>query len=420
MSGFHQKISPATEKFPIKPVQPLQISTTKRIDGTLDAASEGAQKVFQEGAVDAASEGAIDVTSEGVVPTRPTRRAKRATWKDGPARSRAAAGVCLLALGQYALTSVQGWSQPPPSITNVGAFSSSNPPKRVMLSALSESSLLQGDWDSVGQDACNSLNLVFSGIFEDDIGSYTITDVQPHLLKAKVKISDADNPTFKQAMNSPQAEQWWNATKVEMETLEGDLDAWELVVKTDEMKNILPCKWAFKLKRFPDGLVKKFKARFCIRGDCQKEGIDYFETWAPVIQWTTVRTMLILATKLGLHSAQADITAAFVHARLKPTDEIYVRQPEGYKRYGPNGEELVLKLKRAVYGLKQSPRYFFNHLKKQLEAQGLKQSAEDPCLFVGDTVIVLIYVDDLLMFSKDDAANSTGCWLPVIYYIVPF
>jgi hypothetical protein len=255
--------------------------------------------------------------------------------------------------------------------------------------------------------ACEGLNLVFSGIFEpdlsDEIGSYTITDVQPHLLKAKVKVSDADNPTFRQAMNSPQAEQWWNATKVEMETLEGDLDAWELVVKTDEMKNILPCKWAFKLKRFPDGLVKKFKGRFCVRGDRQKEGIDYFDTWAPVIQWTTVRTMLILAAKLGLHLAQANITAAFVHARLKPTDEIYVRQPEGYKRYGPNGEELVLKLKRAVYGLKQSPWYFFNHLKKHLEAQGLKQSAEDPCLFVGNTVIVLIYVDDLLMFLKDDS-----------------
>jgi 5'-3' exoribonuclease 2 len=113
--------------------------------------------------------------------------------------------------------------------------------------------------------------------------------------------------------------------------------------------------------------------------------------------------MLILATKLGLKSAQTDITAAFVHSRLKPDKHIYVRQPEGYKRYGPNDEELVLKLKQAVHCLKQSPRYFFKHLKKHLEVQGLVQSSKDPCLFVGSTIIILIYIDDLLMFSKDDS-----------------
>ena len=234
----------------------------------------------------------------------------------------------------------------------------------------------------------------------DDIGLYTITDVQPHLLKAKTH--DANNPSYQQAMNSPQAEKWWEAAKDEMHTLVDELDAWELVVRESWMKNILPCTWAFKLKRFPDDLVIKFKARFCVRGDCQKEGIDYFETWALVVQWMTVRTMLLLATK-GLHSAQADITAAFVHAYLKPTSEIYGRQPAGHIRRGPNGEELVLKLKRAVYGLRQSSRYFFHHLKTVLGAQGLKLSAEDPCLFVGPTLVILIYVDDLLMFSKNEA-----------------
>jgi hypothetical protein len=73
--------------------------------------------------------------------------------------------------------------------------------------------------------------------------------------------------------------------------------------------------WAFKLKRYPDGLAKKFKARFCVRGDRQVEGVDYFETWAPVVQWTTVRSMMILATNQTLCSAQADITAAFVQKK---------------------------------------------------------------------------------------------------------
>ena len=81
----------------------------------------------------------------------------------------------------------------------------------------------------MGRAACEGASTAFVGIFEPDlsnsIGSYTITDVQPHFLKAKVNAHDANNPTFRQAMNSPQAKQWWNATKVEMETLENDLGA---------------------------------------------------------------------------------------------------------------------------------------------------------------------------------------------------
>ena len=71
--------------------------------------------------------------------------------------------------------------------------------------------------------------------------------------------------------------------------------------------NILPSTWAFKLKRFPDGTVKKFKGRFCARGDKKIEGIDFFETYSPVVQWTTIRLMLILECVLGLHSKQGDV-----------------------------------------------------------------------------------------------------------------
>lgn len=112
--------------------------------------------------------------------------------------------------------------------------------------------------------------------------------------------------------------------------------------------------------------------------------------------------MMILAAKLDLQSAQVDITAAFVHADLEGPD-VYVRQPRGHIRVGPNGERLVLKLKKAVYGLKQSPRCFFRHLRHHLEAHGARQSAEDPCLFIGKSIVIVVYVDDLLMFAKDES-----------------
>ena len=97
-------------------------------------------------------------------------------------------------------------------------------------------------------------------------------------------------------------------------TLEGK-DLWIVVERTSDM-NVLPYTWAFKLKRFPDGSAKKFKGRFCACGDKQIQGIDFFETYSPVVQWTTIRLMLILECVLGLVSKQGDVTCAFLHAIL--------------------------------------------------------------------------------------------------------
>ena len=88
--------------------------------------------------------------------------------------------------------------------------------------------------------------------------------------------------------------------------------------------NVLPSTWTFKIKRCPDGRVKKFKARFCTRGDKRKEGIDYFETWAPVVQWSTGQIVMILAIKMKLIAVQSNITAAFIHGWVTKT--IYVHQ----------------------------------------------------------------------------------------------
>ncbi len=89
-----------------------------------------------------------------------------------------------------------------------------------------------------------------------------------------------------------------------------------------QVKNVLPSTWVFKIKCYPDGWVKKFKARCCARGEKQQEGIDYFETWAPVIQWLTVHTVMTLSVKLNLLSVQYNITAVFIHARVPITGTI--------------------------------------------------------------------------------------------------
>ncbi len=97
--------------------------------------------------------------------------------------------------------------------------------------------------------------------------------------------------------------------------------------------HVITSTWALKCNRYPDGLIKKFKARFCARGDQQIEGIDFFETYAPVVQWTTIRLMFILEILLGLKLKQGDITCAFLHADLEPGENIYVDMPLGFSQY---------------------------------------------------------------------------------------
>ena len=104
--------------------------------------------------------------------------------------------------------------------------------------------------------------------------------------------------------------------------------------------------------------------------------------------------------QLKLKTAQVDYTAAFPQAPLD--DEVYVEMPRGFKEPG-----FVYKLQKSLYGLKQSPKNFFEHLKSQLEGIGFEQSNADACLFIKGDCICITYVDDILMFAKDDNIINT-------------
>jgi Reverse transcriptase (RNA-dependent DNA polymerase) len=97
---------------------------------------------------------------------------------------------------------------------------------------------------------------------------------------------------------------------------------------------------------------------------------------------------------MGSVTKQVDYTLAFVQSDLN--EDVYVRMAKGFERPGH-----VYKLKKSLYGLRQSPLNFFQHLKEGLEARGFVQSQFDPCLFIADSVICLCYVDDCLFFAKD-------------------
>ncbi len=164
----------------------------------------------------------------------------------------------------------------------------------------------------------------------------------------------------------------------------------------DEGRPIIDSTWAFKCKRFPDGLVKKLKARFCVRGDVQKQSIDYFDTYSPVVQWTTVHLLLIMPIILKLETKQVDFTFAFVQAKAEPGT--YIEMPKMFEEDG-----YILELNRNLYGQCHAPIKFHKHMRTGgLEQRGFKCSTFNPCLFKSSKVIILSYVDDCILFGREE------------------
>ena len=95
-----------------------------------------------------------------------------------------------------------------------------------------------------------------------------------------------------------------------------NLGSFEMVARP-RGANILQSTWAFKRKRYPYGTLRKYKARFCVRGDQQIEGVDVFDTYTPVVSWITVRLLLVMSLVFGLATQQVDYTNAFCQAPLE-------------------------------------------------------------------------------------------------------
>lgn len=289
-------------------------------------------------------------------------------------------------------------------------------PRQKIRSGWLNDSYLQGlSWNDALQDLRSADLSAYVALdhINFDYDEQTLESMHPMAFSARANAED--NPRWHEAMNGPNRAGYWKAMEVEVDTLYVKKNAW-VEVQRQSWMNVLPSTWAFRCKRFPDGLIRKLKARFCVRGDKQLEGIDYFDTYAPVVSWATVRLMLVLSIILGLATKQVDYTAAFVHADIdrdpnweNMTEEereksgVYIEMPKGFSKPGT-----VLKLQKSLYGLKQAPRNFFLHLKSKLESIGFRSLYDvDPCLFVTDTVICLVYVDDTLFYSpKEEYINQ--------------
>lgn len=165
--------------------------------------------------------------------------------------------------------------------------------------------------------------------------------------------------------------------------------------------NIIGCQWIYKIKRHSDGTMARYKARLVANGNQQTEGIDFQETFSPVIKQPTIRIVLSLAVHYKWPIKQLDVSNAFLHGLLD--EEVYMKQPLGYK--DPQHPSFVCKLSKALYGLRQAPRAWFSAFSGFLLQQGFMQSKSDSSLFISKKdvalTLVLVYVDDILVTGSD-------------------
>ncbi|XP_021831951.1 uncharacterized protein LOC110771896 [Prunus avium] len=162
-------------------------------------------------------------------------------------------------------------------------------------------------------------------------------------------------------------------------------------------RNIVGSKWIYKVKKNPDGSVSRYKARLVVEGFSEEQGLDYNETFSPVVRHTTVRLVLAHATKNHWELHQLDVKNAFLHGDLQ--EEVYMKQPQGFEdAIHPSH---ICKLLKSLYGLKQAPRAWNAKFTSYLPTLGFILSHSDPSLFVKhtgtDIVLLLFYVDDIIV-----------------------
>jgi hypothetical protein len=200
---------------------------------------------------------------------------------------------------------------------------------------------------------------------------------------------------LKEALASPDAHEWMEAMLQEIKALNA-MKTWKLV-PLPRGRRAMPGKWLFKIKTDENGIPARYKARWCARGDQQRHGIDYTETYAAVARSTTFRTCMALCARYGLLCHQMDVITAFLNGEMETGIDVYVVQPYGFEEQG----DLVCHLRKALYGLKQSPRLWYERFTRYLcDILGFTCLHADACLFRKEGIILLLYVDDLLIIAK--------------------
>jgi hypothetical protein len=212
--------------------------------------------------------------------------------------------------------------------------------------------------------------------------------------------SSEDPSTFQEAIDNTEKDKWMETMVEEMESLSKN-KTWELT-KLPKGKKPIGCKWVFKRKEtVSEKEGERFKARLVAKGYSQRHGIDYDEVFSPVFRHTSIRIVLALVADQDLELEQLDVKTVFLHGNLE--EEIFMVQPEGFKK--PGKENLVCRLKKSLYGLKQSPGQWYKRFDSCMIQITYTHCEYDCCVYVriledNSYIFLLLYVDDILIAAR--------------------
>ena len=203
--------------------------------------------------------------------------------------------------------------------------------------------------------------------------------------------------TFNQAMKSPDVDFWNKAIAKELEA-HAENHTWD-IVELPSHKRAIGCRWVFNIK---DNInVPLFKARLVAQGFRQVQGVDYGETFSPVIRYESIRILFAIAAQFKLVIHQMDVTTVFLNGDLQ--EEIYMKIPDGVDA----PDNMVCRLRKSLYGLKQAPLCWNMKINDLMLSAGFKRSLSEFGLYSkivnAEVVLVALYVDDLLILSNNMA-----------------
>jgi len=203
------------------------------------------------------------------------------------------------------------------------------------------------------------------------------------------------------------------AMNEEMSALERN-ETWEIVERPKDKKAV-SCRCIYTVKYKFDGTLDQYKATLVAKGYTQTYEIDYEETFAPMAKMNTIRIILSVAAHFGWEMHQFDVKNAFLHGRLE--EEVYIEIPLGYGAINEGNK--VCRLKKTLYGLKQSPCAWFGRFTQAMISLGYRQSQGDHILFIkhsqnGKLTLLLVYIDDMIVTCDDEIEKKnfegkTGC-----------
>ena len=226
----------------------------------------------------------------------------------------------------------------------------------------------------------------------------------PTQAHANARVAQCDEPTTsKEAMERPDGKEWQSAMREEYESLVKN-KTWELV-DLPQGRTPISCKWVYKIKYDSSGNIERYKARLVARGFTQRYGIDYEETFAPVVKFASLRCLLALAAFEDMELHQMDVKTAYLNGDLK--EEIFMEQPEGFD----TGDGKMCRLRKSLYGLKQAGRTWYEKIDNTFAELGFVRSEADHSIYVKDKdgvkTIIALYVDDLVIACNDEAALAS-------------